>query len=73
MPGRDRPENLRILRKSQLRVDIGSYRQRIEFSAIELSSLPFGNRVEFSTVEDVVGILRSLPVEILNTTRSAVR
>ena len=40
MPGRDGPENLRILKKSQLRVEIGPWRQRIEFSAIEA-------RVEF--------------------------
>ena len=36
MPGRDGPENLRILKKSQLRVEIGPWWQRIEFSVIEL-------------------------------------
>ena len=35
MPGRDGPENLRILKKSQLRVEIGPRRQTIEFSATE--------------------------------------
>ena len=34
MPGRDGPENLRILKKSLFKVDIGPWRQRIEFSAI---------------------------------------
>ena len=31
MPGRDGPENLRILKKSQLRVEIGPWRQKVEF------------------------------------------
>ena len=34
MPERDGPENLRILKKSQLRVEIGPCRQTIEFSAV---------------------------------------
>ncbi len=34
IPGRDGPENLRILKKSQLKVDIGPWRQIVEFSAI---------------------------------------
>ena len=34
MPGRDGPENLRILKNSQLKVDIGSCRETVEFSAI---------------------------------------
>ena len=34
MPGRDDPENMRILKKSQLRVEIGPCRQIVEFSAI---------------------------------------
>ena len=34
MPGRGGPENLRILKKSQLKVDIGPCRQTVEFSAI---------------------------------------
>ena len=47
MPGSDGPENLKILKKSQLGVDCGpcrqtiellALRQRMEFSAIELSS-----------------------------------
>ena len=42
MPGRDGPENLRILKKTQLRVDIGPWRQRIKFSAMESSSWGFG-------------------------------
>ena len=41
MPGNDGPENLRSLKKSQLKVDIGPCRQTIEFSANELSFLPF--------------------------------
>ena len=36
MPGRDGPENLRILKKRQLKVDIGPCRQRVVFSAMEL-------------------------------------
>ena len=31
MPGRDGPENLRILKKSQWRVEIGPWRQKFEF------------------------------------------
>ena len=64
---RDGPENLRILKKSQLRVEIGPWRQTLEFSAIG------AKRIEFSTVEDVVGIFGSLPTEILNTTRCTAR
>ncbi len=30
MPGKDGPENLRILKKSQLKVDIGPWRQIVE-------------------------------------------
>ena len=36
MPGRDCPENLRNLKKTQLEFEIGPLRQKIEFSAIEL-------------------------------------
>ena len=57
MPGRDGPENLRILKKSQLRVEIGPWRQTVEF-------LP---------LKDVVGFFGSLPTEILNITRCATR
>ena len=31
LPGRDGSENLRILKKSELRVDIGPWRQIVEF------------------------------------------
>ena len=31
MPGRDGPENLRILKKNQLRVEIGPWKQTVEF------------------------------------------
>ena len=34
MPVRDGPENLRILKESQLKVDSGPWRQTFEFSAI---------------------------------------
>ena len=30
MPGKDGPENLRILKKSQLKVEIGPWRQTVE-------------------------------------------
>ena len=39
MPGRDGPENLMMLKKSQLKVDIGPWRQIFEF-------LPLRHRVE---------------------------
>ena len=42
MPGSYGPENLKILKKSQLKVDID--RQTIEF-------LPLGQRMEFSAIE----------------------
>ena len=45
MPGRDGPENLKILKKSLLKVDIGPWRQRIEF-------LPLRHRVEFLRLKD---------------------
>ena len=35
MPGRDGPENLRILKKSQFGVKIGLWRQTVEFSVVE--------------------------------------
>ena len=57
VPGRDGPENLRILKKSQLKVDIG----------------PWKTRVEFSTVAATGKIFRSLQTEILNITRCAIR
>ena len=52
LPGRDGPENLRILKKSQLKVDIGLCWQRIEFLRLK----------------DVINFCRSLPTEILNMT-----
>ncbi len=55
MPGRDGPENLRILKKNQLRLDGGGR---------ELGLLPLRHVVKFC---------RSLPTEILNTTRCAAR
>ena len=36
--GMDGPENLRILKKSQLKVDIGLWRQIVEFSATGVGS-----------------------------------
>ena len=66
MPRRDGPENLRIVKKSQLKVDNGPCRQIIEF-------LPLGHRVQFSIVAAAVKIFGSLPTEILNTTRCAMR
>ena len=35
IPRRDGPENLRNLKKSQLKVDIRPWRQTVKFSAIE--------------------------------------
>ena len=34
MLGRDGAENLRILKKSQLKVDIGPWKMRVEFSTV---------------------------------------
>ena len=65
-PGRDGPENLRILKKSELKVGIGPCRQTTEF-------LPLGHTVEFSTVAAAVKIFGSLLTEILNITKCAVR
>ena len=53
MPGWYGPENLRILKKSQLKVDIG----------------PWKTRVECSTIATAVKIFGSLPKEIINPTR----
>ena len=44
MPGRDGPEDLRILKKSQLRVEFGPWRQRVEF-------LPLRHRVVFGPLK----------------------
>ena len=44
IPGRDGPENLRILKKSQLRVEIGPWKQRVEF-------LPLRHRVAFGPLK----------------------
>ena len=57
MHGRDDRENLRILKKSQLEVDIGQWSHRVEGW--------------IWAIEDLVGIFGSLPTEILNTTRCA--
>ena len=38
MPGSDGPENLKILKKGQLKVDIGPCRQTVGLSAIEADS-----------------------------------
>ena len=43
MPGRDGPENLRILKKSQLRVEIETWRHRIEFSTVTAAVKFFGS------------------------------
>ena len=66
MPGRDGLEILRILKKSQLRVEIGQWKQRVEF-------LPLRHRVEFLRLKDLVKFCRSLTIEILNITRWAAR
>ena len=38
VPGRDGPENLKVLKNSQLKVDIGPWWQIVEFSAIGAES-----------------------------------
>ena len=38
VPGSDGPENLKILKKGQLGVDFGPYRQTVGLSAIEADS-----------------------------------
>ena len=49
MPGSDGPENLKILKKSQLGVEFGPCRETVGFSAIEVEKLES---------DDAVGILR---------------
>ena len=44
MPARDGPENLRILKKSQLGVEIGPCRPRDEFSVVVAAVKFFGSR-----------------------------
>ena len=44
MPGKDGPENLRILKKSQLGVEIGPWKTRVEF-------LPLRHRVGFGPLK----------------------
>ena len=67
MPGRDDLENLRILKKRvSWKVDLGPWRQRVEFSIIEAWSWIWA-------IEDVVGVFGSLTTEILNITRCAAR
>ena len=58
MPGIDDPENLRILKKTQFEVEIGPWRQTVEFSAIGALSW------EIWAVEDVVEFFGSLPAEM---------
>ena len=58
MPGRDVPENLRILKKSQLRLDHGG---------TELSFLPLWQRLSF------LGLDRWRWIETLNITRCTAR
>ena len=50
-----------------------SWRLTLDHVGRRLSSLPLGQRVEFSTVAAAVKIFRSLQRKILNTTRCAVR
>ena len=57
MPGRDGPDNFSILKKSRLKVDVGLWKMR----------------VEFSTFVAAVKIIGSLPTEILNSTRWTAR
>ena len=73
MPRRDGPENLRILKKSQLRVEIGLWRQTVEFLPLghgveSLGIRPLSRRVEFWPLKDVVRIFGSLLTEVLNIT-----
>ena len=65
MPGRDGLENLSILKKSQLGVDIGPWRQR------KFEFLPLTHRVGFFTVTAAVKFFGSIPTEILNIARCA--
>ena len=46
MPGGDDPENLRILKKSLLKVEVGLWRQTVEF-------LPLRPRVELRPLKEV--------------------
>ena len=80
MPGRDGPENLKILKKSQLGVDFEPCRQTVGFSAIEADSrswgfeirpcrqtiefLPLGQRIETSIVAAVVKFFGSRPAKM---------
>ena len=66
-PGRDGPENLRILKKSQLRLDHGGRELSFCHWGIELSFLPLRRRLSFS------GLGRRKWIEILNITRCAAR
>ena len=59
IPGRDGPENLRILKKSQLKGEIGPWRHIVEFQ-------PLRYRLGFGPLKNVVGIFGSLLAEILN-------
>ena len=72
MPGRDGPENSRILKKSQLKVDIGPRRQIVEFLLLgyRVEIWGFGHWVEELSFSD---FYRQRWIEILNTTRCAER
>ena len=61
MPGRDGPENLRILKKSRLRFEIGPWSRVVGDSAIESKSWVFSD------------LYRQRWLEVLNTTRCAER
>ena len=50
-----------------------SWELTLDHGSRQLSLLPLGHRVEFSTVEDVVWIFGSLPTEVLNIVRCAAR
>ena len=65
IPGRDGLENLRYLKKSQLKVDIGPWRQTVE-------SLPLEHR-ELSSLllRHVVGVLQIFTDRDLKTSQDA--
>ena len=58
IPGKDGPEKLRILKKSQLRLDNWVEKLRLDHKGRQLSFLPLEQRVVFSNVEDVIEVLQ---------------
>ena len=69
MPGRDGPENLRILKESQLTLDIGPWRQTVKFLPLswEFGIRPLSRRVDFFRIPTGRDELRSITLrDILN-------